>query len=245
MLEIDQSAYGFKWKTIWFYDHPYDVKGYDSVNFYQCSQDVEADGFSKQEFSTIVIDLTLDEDELWKNMGRSSCRSAINKARNSGVTIKINEGYEEFYALNSNFRKYKGLPRYNLSIEYMKNYCTLFISEYEGDILGGLLYLNDRDYFRGLLGASKRLDDCYNLKKNLIGNANKMIIWNAMLHAKSCGKRFFDMGGYSTEKVTDEEMEGINRFKKSFGGDLVTYYHYQKDYSKIFSLAKKVYESFN
>lgn len=245
MLEIDHSAYGFKWKTIWFSEHPYDVSEYDCVIFRQCSKDIVLEGFSKQEFTTLIIDLTKDEDELWKNMSKSSCRYAINRAIKDGVTIRINEEYDRFYDLNDNFRKLKGISSYNVNVEYMKKYCTLFVAESEGDLLGGQLYLNDRDRFRWLLGASKRLDDCDDNKKTLIGNANRLTIWKAMLRAKDAGKSVFDMGGYYTGKNNDPQMEGINKFKESFGGELVTYYHYQKDYSKIFSLLKKLYNLYN
>ena len=243
MLEIDHNAYGFKWKTIWFSEHPYDIIGYDGVIFRQCSKNTVLEGFLKQEFTTLIIDLTKTKNELWENMSKSSCRYAINRAEKDGVTIKMNQGYELFYDLNSNFRALKDISRYDVDIEYMKKHCTLFMAESDGDLLGGQLYLNDHDHFRWLLGASNRLASSD--KKTLIGNANKMMIWEAILHAKDNDKKIFDMGGYYTGENNDSKMEGINRFKKSFGGELTMYYHYQKDYSKIFALLKRMYNLCN
>jgi lipid II:glycine glycyltransferase (peptidoglycan interpeptide bridge formation enzyme) len=50
----------------------------------------------------------------------------------------------------------------------------------------------------------------------------------------------YDMGGYYTGKEPDPQKEGINRFKDSFGGQVVTHYIYQKDYSLLYYLGRKI-----
>jgi len=70
MLEVDESKFIFKTKKIWFSEAPFDVTGYDGVTFYECTRDVDLEGFSKEEFTTIVIDLTPDLDTIWKKMDR-------------------------------------------------------------------------------------------------------------------------------------------------------------------------------
>ncbi len=111
----------------------------------------------------------------------------------------------------------------------------------EGTILGGQLYLNDNNHMRLLLGASERFEVTDNMQ-SLIGAANRLKIWEAMQYAKDVGINEFDMGGYYTGKKADPQKEGINVFKKSFGGDIVTYYIYEKDYSIAYTLAKKGYK---
>lgn len=244
MLEIDSKRYGFRTKTIWFNEAPFDVNDCDGVVFRACTKDVDAKGFSKQEFTTIIIDLTQDLETIWRKMSKSSCRSTINKAKRDRISILINQEYDAFVDINKKFRMAKGLPAYNLDIDFMKNYGTLFVSIIDGTILGGQFYLNDDSNMRWLLGASKRLEVTENMQP-LVGAANRSMIWEAIQYSKNAGIKMFDMGGYYTAQKPDPEMEGINFFKKSFGGDIVTHYIYKKDYSLTYTLAKKAYRMYD
>lgn len=237
MLEIESKNYIFKTKTIWFSEAPFDVSGYDGVSFHACTRNVDLEGFSKQEFTTLVIDLTQDLETIWKKMSKSSCRYSINKAKKDDVIVRVNQGYDEFHLINSEFRTKKGLSEYNVDIEFMKRNGVLFVSEYNGEIIGGQLYISDGKNIRWLLGASKRLEETREMR-TLIGNANRLAIWEAINYAKENNLNNFDMGGYYTGETPDPQKDGINIFKKSFGGELATHYIYQKDYSKLYSLAK-------
>jgi lipid II:glycine glycyltransferase (peptidoglycan interpeptide bridge formation enzyme) len=238
MLEVDNSKFIFKTKKIWFSEVPFDVTGYDGITFYECTRDVDIKGFSKEVFTTIVIDLTQDLDTIRKKMDRT-CKKQIGYAEKGGVIIRINQGYDEFYALNSGFRKAKGLSEYNLDTEFMKKNGLLFISEYEGEILGGTYYISDGKNIRGVLNASKRLEETGE-KNKIVGFANRLTIWKAICYAKENGMSIYDMGGYYTGKEPDPQKESINRFKDSFGGQVVTHYIYQKDYSLLYHIGKKI-----
>lgn len=240
MLEIESRRYGFKTKTVWFSEVPYDIIGFDAVAFYACAKDVDLEGFSKRVFTTIVIDLTQDRDAIWEKMSKRTCRNPIERAEKAGVKIRVNQGYEDFFELNRTFRMTKGLPPYDLDIEFMKRYGTLFISMIDGTILGGQFSLNDSKYIRGLLSASKRLESAGEGKPP-VGDANKLLIWEAVQYAKGRGIETYDMGGYYTGERPDPQKDGIKFFKKSFGGDIVTQYIYEKDYSKMYTYAKKGY----
>lgn len=241
MLEIERNRYIFRAKDIWFCEYPFDVTRYDSVVFHACKNKIDLNGFHCKEFTTLVIDLNQDLDVIWKNMSKSSCRYAINKSLRDGVRIKLNQNYEEFYEINRLFRENKGLTISSEKLEIMKKYGTLFVAEFEGEILGGQLYLEDERNIRWLIGASKRLESGKEEAITLIGNANRLLVWEAIKYAKEKGIKEFDMGGYYTGKIKDEQKERINIFKKSFGGELTTRYIYQKDYSKIYKFAKNIY----
>lgn len=240
MLEIEKKKYIFTTKEIWFSNYPFDVKGYDSVTFRACKNKVDIEGFTRKKFTTLVIDLTQDLDVIWKNMSKSSSRYAINRAKRDGVKIKINQNYKEFYKINRAFRNNKGLPSGFTTVRFMMEYGTLFVSEFNGEIIGGQLYLEDYDNIRWLIGASKRLEVSRERAK-LVGRANRLIIWEAIQYAKKRGIKEFDMGGYYTGETKDEQKERINFFKRSFSRQLVTHYIYQKDYSKLYKIAKKIY----
>lgn len=240
MLEIERKKFIFKTKEIWFSDRPFDVEGYDSVTFRACKNKVDIKGFECEDFITFVIDITQDLDTIWKNMSKSSCRYGVNRANRDGVRIKMNQNYNEFYEINQLFRDNKGLPLDSLTIEFMKKYGTLFVAEFDGEILVGQFYLEDESNIRWLIGASKRLE-VDKEKAILIGNANRLTTWQAIQYAKEKGVREFDFGGYRSGGRGKEILDAPNLYKKSFGGIVVVKYNYQKDYSKIYKLAKKIY----
>jgi lipid II:glycine glycyltransferase (peptidoglycan interpeptide bridge formation enzyme) len=239
MLEVDNSRFIFKTKKIWFSEVPFDVTGYDGVTFFECTRDVDVKGFSKEEFTTIVIDLTQDLETIWERMHKNSCRRLINKAIKEGVVIRVNQDYDTFFDMHSEFRKSKGLSEYNIDIEFMKKNGTLFVSEFEGNIIGGIFCLSDDKNFRAMIGGSRRLEENVIIHR-LSGVANRLVIWEAIKYAKEMGIVNFDMGGYYTGKEPDPQKEGINKFKSSFGGQVLTHYIYQKDYSIVYFCARKI-----
>ena len=249
MIEIERRPlHLFKVREIWFSDNPFDVEDCDSVSFKACKNRLRMEGFALEEHMTIVIALTKDLDEIWKAMDKSSCRYAINRAVKDGVVVKRNSNYDEFFEIYHSFRKKKGLSNlasklYDSELEIMeKKYGSLFVAEHDGEILGGCFFIHDEENMRWLVGASRRLE-VDRKKATLIGNANRLIIWEAIKWAKKKGIKEFDLGGYSMEAEKDRNNPryGINRFKKSFGGKLVAKYFYYKDYSKLIKLARKMY----
>lgn len=238
MLQVDNSRFIFKTRKIWFSEVPFDITGYDGVTFFECTRNVDVKGFSREEFTTLVIDLTQDLDTIRKNMDRLSRRS-IEYAKKEGIIVRMNQEYEKFYDINAEFRKAKGLPPYNVEIEFMKKNGILFLAEYEGNILGGQYHLSDGKHIRFLLNSTKRLEETGKMR-TIIGYANRLMIWEALCYAKECGMSSFDMGGYYTGKDPDPQKEGINKFKSTFGGHVVTHYNYQKDYSMVYYCARKI-----
>jgi lipid II:glycine glycyltransferase (peptidoglycan interpeptide bridge formation enzyme) len=239
MIEIDRKNYRFKTKEIWFSDYPYDISGYDRVVFRDCKNKVDNNGFIRSEFSTLIIDLTKDLDEILKNMNQASCRRYINRAIRENITIKINQNYDEFEKIYRSFREEKELGG-GESIEILKKYGTLFVANYEGKVLGGVFYLENNNIIRGWYTATKRLEANKETQK-IIGDANRLLHWEAIKYSKSKGIKVFDWGGYYIGKKKDPEKERINNFKKTFGGELVYRYNYEKYYSRICKLAFKTY----
>ena len=240
MLEIERDFFGLKRKDIWFSARPYDVDGYQSVMFYSCKDKVDAPGFRRKDFSTIVIDLTQDLETLGKSLDKWE-RKKINKARNNGVVIRINQHYEEFFDLYRAFRRSKGLVPWSLDVDFMRKYGTLFVALYEDEVIAGHFFLHDPDHVRGLITGSKRLE-AKGCRTNVIGYANRLMIWEAICHFREKGIPEYDMGGYYTGLESDGQMERINSVKAGFGGTVVTRYHYEKHYSKLFGIARQTYD---
>jgi lipid II:glycine glycyltransferase (peptidoglycan interpeptide bridge formation enzyme) len=234
MLEIiETKRYIFNTKEIWFSEYPYDVENCHRVIFYDCKNFGVYEGFSCDEFDTLVIDLTQDLDVIWKNFNRKSCRQPINRAKKAGVQIKIGENHDEFYRIYRSFRKTKGLIGLK-KLDLIKKYCTLFTVKVKGDILSGYGYLEDTDNMRAWITGSLRLSAKSKEIAYLIGNANRLLIWTAIQYAKEKGIKYFDLGGYYTGKDKKDPRYSINRFKKGFGGQVRKHYIYEKSYSNLY-----------
>jgi hypothetical protein len=239
MLEIDRNAFIFKLKDIWWSIEPYDIEGYDRISFHSCEKLINLPGFQREDFSTLIIDLNEPLETIWKKMDKSSCRYAINKSIKDGIKISKNTRYEEFLEMDQSFRKMKGLPMDVVGFDILKRYGTLFIAEYDGELLGGQFYLNDKIHMRWLLGSSRRLE-VNKEKATLIGNSNRLITWEAIKSAREMGITEFDLGGYYTGSDPSDPRTAINFFKKSFGGTLKRMYLYRKE-SILFKIGFGIY----
>jgi lipid II:glycine glycyltransferase (peptidoglycan interpeptide bridge formation enzyme) len=239
MLVTDTNVFLFRYKEIWFSDRLFDVSGCDSVIFLASMPVNECRGFRCiQEYHTLIIDLAPELGTIWNGMSKSNCRKPINRAIKDGVEIKIDQGHREFYDLYRQFYRQKGFNGKAVTIDFMKKYGMLLVAQHGGEILSGLLFLHDDENMIELISASRRMDANY-VDRDLVSNANKLLVWEAIKHAKSRGIKYYDRGGLYVGSMDNVQMDGVNFYKKSFGGRHVVKYHYRKDYSRCISLLKK------
>ncbi len=235
MIEIDRKILCFKKKEIWFSPGPFDVKGYDHVTFHFCSQASSLPGFQMAESNTFGIDLNRDLNVIWEQLDQTT-RHQITRARQNGVKVRVNQDYEEFMELNRRFRESKELHRFQVPMEEMKRHGVLFVSFIDDKMQGGQLYLEDDKNMRQVISVSRRLEVDKDQGK-YIGYGNKLLVWEAICHAKKAGKVFFDLGGYSDEP----QLLGAKQFKAGFSKDVYKSYKYNKTYNKAFDTARGFY----
>jgi len=250
MLIIDKKILMFDIKNIYFSDYPYDIKDCDYLNFHYCKNKVKLDGFNCKKELTIVIDLTKDLETIWNNIDKN-IRYEIKRAQRDGIKIFRNQGYEIFYKIYRSFIQKKGLKSYfdffgfgSTDLDSMKKNGTLFVAEYNGEILAGTLVLEGDFCIESWLGATKRFEAKNNAEKRLIARADRLIDWEIIKYAKEKGLREFDLGGIWSEEEADKDItkKGINEYKSRMGGEVVTRYSYQKFYSKTCNLAFNMYD---
>jgi len=249
MLITDRKILKYKIREIHFSDQPYDMEGCDMIKFHYCTKKVDQKGFTCKKELTSFIDLTQDIETIWNNIRNKSNRYKIKRARRENITIHMNKYHEEFLEIYKSFLQKKGIKSFfeplgvgSISVEYMKKYGLLLVYEYDNEILGGNLYLEDGSNLKSLLSASKRLEvDKENSR--IIGFANRLTDWTAIVYAKEKGLRVYDWCGLwpKEEAEKDSIKKGINDFKLGFGGTIETVYTYEKFYSKSLELAYKLY----
>jgi len=162
--------------------------------------------------ATYVVDLEQSEEALWKNMGSKS-RNVIRKAEENNTRLVTNMDFRqfmtcfyEFYAVLSD--KYAlAVPNFN-SLERMHNNGQLkLVCAVNGDgkpVLTNILYVTGTKAFY-LYSAS---DD------DVGPGVGQFAQWKSMLHLKSLGCMWYDLGGVQDQNSTD----GVHKFKKSLGG---------------------------
>jgi hypothetical protein len=246
MLIVDIKAAFFNVKQIYFAEEPFDVKKCDMADFVFCTKRVDLKGFKRTEQLTSIIDLTKNIDAIWDGFGKRSCQQTIRRAERAGIKVVISKDFDGFYNIYKQFAKRKGIRPFlgllDIQKDTLRKYGTLFLAYDGNDILGGDVYLEDKDHILGWFTASRRLE-VESREAKLIGMANRLMRWEAIKYAKDKALRDFDWGGLwaDEEAEGDPVKKGINSFKLSFGGDKTMRYSYEKIYSTKYLAAQYAY----
>ena len=250
MLVIDKKILMFNIKEVYFSDCPVDIEDCDFIRFRYCKDKVDVKGFNRHESITSVIDLTQDLETIWQKMDKKSTRYGINRAQRENIEVFIGENHEIFFQMYKSFLNKKGIRSKfeifgvgSVTLDAIKKYGTLFIAKYNDEILAGTVYLEDNSNLLAWLGFSKRFEKDKR-RRMMAACANRLIDWEAIKYAKEKGIKQFNLGGLWSEEEANKDLskKGINTFKLSFGGEILTCYSYIGIYSKIF---KTLYNSYN
>jgi lipid II:glycine glycyltransferase (peptidoglycan interpeptide bridge formation enzyme) len=217
---------GIKLITTWFYDGtelkvPCDVAVHiEAINKPETAEN--------NEFTTLVVDLTKNEEELFGSLDKQ-CRQLIRRARREGIKFEYlnsselsNEKLNKYIDYYNKFAQYKNINACQDSLLKQlrdNNSLSVCCAIYENEILACNIYASDDTYTRHIYSASLLYDPEI---RNLVGRANRMLHWEAMLNFKNLAIKYYDMGGISY----DEEIVNITHFKLEFGGEVKKYYSY-------------------
>lgn len=180
---------------------------------------------SKNMFSTYILELNPNIEEVWKQLHKGSVRWAIKKSEKSGVvvdTAKDIESLKEFYDLNCLGKRKIGVPCHpwkffkNL-FRFMNDYISLYVAKYQGDIIGGGIMMHYKDTVIYGYGAAHP-----SYLKLYPYNA---FLWKSIKDACLSRYKYFDLGRahYNVER-------GLMDFKRRWGTiEKKLYYSY---YSK-------------
>lgn len=171
--------------------------------------------------SSFLLDLTIGKDLLWKRMeGRT--RNSIRKAINNNIKIILNEPDENwindfYFMLKKTFKKSNRSPPHSknfyLNLTKLPRDKIIFASTHKDQIiLSKAIFLIDKNKIIFFSGTSNQLG--YKL------SANSYLLWEIISNNKNKNIQYFDFGGSGNK--------AIDKFKKSFGGENVNYYRWEK-----------------
>ena len=170
------------------------------------------------------LDLGYSEKELWQGLNRGN-RSNINKARRRGVRVdrcssrahvdRFHELYTGTMARNDADDWYF-LPRdfFHNFFKMLNGKTSLFHADYDGRIIAAASFLHGGKVVHYFLGGS---DSQY-----LSVRPNNILMYEAILWAKSEGYRYFNLGGGHGSEET------LARFKTAFSKLTKTFFIYRK-----------------
>lgn len=240
----------FNLKTLDVY-YAKDIRDYnvDIIHFIQNKQYMKGANI----FKTIIIDLTKEKEELFRNFSKS-LRRAIRKINE----IDEVEFFYNFYPTQNEIKEYvkyfsgfsKAKQIYSCDKPLLERLskigCLGIVGVREketGKILVYNTYIQDGVRARGQYSVSMTYKYSHDKeKRKFIANANKALEWYAINLYKEKGYIEYDLGGVTLD-ANRPEMDGIDQYKMQFGGTLNEEYNYSYGYSvkgKVTLLVKKI-----
>ena len=166
-----------------------------------------------------VLDLRPDEKTLLAGM-KEKWRYNIRLAGRKGVSVRRGEGqadidtfyrlYETTSARDEFFIHDKTHYENVMRLYSPGDRAALFLAEYEGEAIAGIIVLRFGRWSWYMYGASS------NEHRNLM--PNHLLQWNAMQWAKSHGCWYYNFRGIPDVLEEGEDLWGVYVFKRGFGG---------------------------
>jgi hypothetical protein len=177
-------------------------------------------GYRYEVFPSKVVDLTLDEDALWKDY-RKGCKSVIRRAQKLGVTVHEvtdEDGVAIFADLHSQrMRSIGGSPSDpGVFMEMWKllaptGQCEILLASLPSGVpVSGVLLLG----YKGMVYYQAACSDPHHMESG----GNTLLVHEALLRAKSRGAAVFHMGPSPLPSQVTEKAYLVGRFKNQFGG---------------------------
>ena len=243
-----QGSYGYNGVISSSFKEDFIKSFYEKFNFFCKSKNIVAEftrfhpvlnnnQFSKHfleihyDRETVILNLKVTYDDIWKNDYTSVNRNRIRKAKGNNVQVIFDESLEgllnfaELYRstmddLNA-FDFYKFNNTYFNNIHnFLKNNYDLILAYKDNELIAGSLFLFYRDYYHFHLSSRKREYQTY--------GANNLILDEAVKKAKQRGSTVFHFGG----GIDNTPDNGLLKFKSRFSSKRGKFYIGKKIYNQ-------------
>ena len=178
-------------------------------------------------WTSLIINLTKPEDDIYKDFSKGHW-SAAKKAIREGLTCKQADDENELKQLHELLNKVyisRGVASGEvISFSFLKkindwfrlkNSGSIYVVKKEETVLGGIIILFQGKYARYYKGAAD--PD----KREL--PVLHLAFYHAIPELKKRGSQFLDLWGYDPDAKEGSQIYYINRFKKGFGGEVITF----------------------
>jgi lipid II:glycine glycyltransferase (peptidoglycan interpeptide bridge formation enzyme) len=248
MLITERKCVFFKSCHIYFFDEPFFnyTPICDVVTYHTYKNRGIINGFDRIHCLTTTIDLSQDTDLIWNKIKRQHKRHII-RAEKNRTQVMMSDNYKGFNEIYKKFHQKKNYTNlFGLNVfplQFIKKYGKIFIAENQDEILAGSLFFHD-DQNSLLISMPYKIFGNSIDKNKLISDANCLIQWEAIQYFKNLGITTYDFGGLgNSEKI--HPKYGLDYYKRSFGGDVISQYDYVKFNSRYKKLLFHFAESFN
>lgn len=233
MINVTYIKKGFKINSIWFgkdIDNAFTgskadfifIHGYPRDNYKKALVDKQ---------SSLITDLSMPLEEIFQKFNRTYKRQ-IKKAKNDQIEIRQYDSKElkdKSYLLDSfkkdyeRFVKLKGIKNFyneGAMTKYVEGDNITLTKAFKGEVIYAQhIFIHDHEITRLLYTVSNFRGD--EIDKNRIGTFNKYLHWKDIEYFKDNNFKVLDWGGMNSKENTN----GIDVFKRGFGGKEVDYYN--------------------
>lgn len=244
---VYRKSHGIKVADVWYPDENWKQKLVcDVASIYGSEMPINDRSFKMQH--TLLTDLNQNDEELSKSIVSTSLRNEIRRSDKDGTIFKqfnsehflrddsilkqFCQCYEEMY-------KEKDINN-KLSMELLKSY----INSQAFHLTIAYLYGRPVVYhsYVDCINSVRLWHSCSNYRSqkdiaNEIGRANKQLHWEDWLYFRKLEYEVYDWGGV----FSFDSKNGIDQFKKSFGGVPHSYYNGKVGISILGKCALKIF----
>jgi len=217
----------------WFYENIQLFDIFRIVSYKQMDKKINFPLFKRETFYTLLINLHSDIDKILEDFSKET-RYEIRRAERDGIKVKKNISEIEFINFYNKFAENKNI--YSTTMDKIKSFKEnkLITGAYfKKELCVAHFYICDGNISRLLYSATTVNSK---VSKSEIGRANRFLHYEDIKYFKELGYRFYDLGGIAKD-TQDDKLQGINKFKEGFGGELVRQYNY---YSPLYSIFLKL-----
>lgn len=191
-------------------------------------------------FGSYIIDLSLDEDEIFMRF-HTKHRNVVRKAIKDGLIVEHGEEFEQICSdiIDDTYKRQgqKGSGSNQFAKLKKVPNAEFWIVKQNDEVQGCAILLWSEGF------------SCYYLHGGSIAHphsgALNLLHWEAIKKMKQRGVRYYDFVGARINPEKGSKLEGIQRFKSRFGGEMVVGYMWRyvnhKIRYNIYSLLLKLY----
>jgi lipid II:glycine glycyltransferase (peptidoglycan interpeptide bridge formation enzyme) len=199
-------------------------------------------GYECQIFPSKIVDLSLNEDTLWKDY-RKGCKSVIRRAQKDGVTVhqvKDASGVAVYADIHSRRMRSIGasVSAPDVFMEMWKTLaplgqCEILLASLPSGVpVSGILTLSYKNltYYHAACSDPEHMES----------GGNTLLLHEALLRAKSRGATLFHLGPTPLAHQVSEKAYLVGRFKNQFGGQQLEWVNASLILRRSFSVRRMV-----